>query len=115
MKALDAINPRQCFRALRSKTMNDILNDIDWSDSNKVALVISFIAIVLGIFFTEIGVFSVLIGSMIPLLMLLFPWFWVWDVPRRYMFKEAPEEYVTVFAWLGLVSNFIYCVFKSVT
>lgn len=95
--------------------MNDILNDIDWSDSNKAALVISLIAMVLGIFFTEVGVFTVLIGSMIPLLMLLFPWFWVWDVPRRYLFKEAPEEYVTVFAWFSLVVNFIYYFFNSVT
>jgi hypothetical protein len=92
--------------------MNDILNDIEWSESNKAALVISSISLVLGIFLTELGMFTVLFGSIIPLLMLLLPWFWVWEVPRKYMFKEASEESVIVFAWVGVVSNFIYCLYK---
>ena len=92
--------------------LNKFISEIEWNSANRVAIIFSFFSLVIGLTITELHSVAVIGGALGPLLMIYVPWFWVWDVPRRYFYEEAPREYVLVFGWFGLIVNFIYVIYK---
>lgn len=88
-------------------SIREHIEDIDWGVGTRLAVIVTVTMFVIGIIFTKLGVFELTIRSIFPLLMLLFPWFWTWAVPRRYFIEQAPEMYVLVFGWAGIIYNSI--------
>ena len=70
-------------------------------------------AIFIGVFFTDIGLLEVLLRSLIPVSMIIFVDFYVFDVPGRIIYLPAPEEYVLVFGWVAIVFNLGYMLWSA--
>ena len=85
--------------------VREFIDDIKWDKGSRLAVLIAGLSFVIGVLFSKIDILSLLIWTLFPVVMLLIPWLWVWDVPRKYFFQAAPESYVLVFGWAGVVYN----------
>jgi hypothetical protein len=74
-----------------------------WSDQRPAVAVATAIAIALSFAapFPIRG--EIIIHALGAAITLWWPWFWVWDVPRKLHMQPAPIEYVYVFGWGAMV------------
>jgi Zn-finger nucleic acid-binding protein len=110
------------IRARDGQLYQDILGDKGKQNSlfsemagTRIAVACTIAALIIGLYSNDLGKISIVIGSCIPLSMLLFPWFFVWDVAGRKYGQPSPIHYVVVFGWCALVINFIRILYSSYT
>ena len=93
-------------------SFSELIAEYDWNQGTRLALIISVMSILIGLLFTDINFLKVIGGSIAPLLLLLYPWFFSWFVLRRRTCEEAPREYVLVFGWVGVLFNLGYIILQ---
>jgi hypothetical protein len=88
-------------------SFKEILKDFEWNINVRLGIIFSFTSVLIGLAFSEINFFILMIRAILPILMLLFPYIFLYLVPRRFYFKAPPKEYVFVFAWALIAFNLL--------
>ena len=78
-----------------------------------IAISLSVLAITVGIGATEIGAIWIILRALLHLSMIFWPDLWVWAVPGRAIYSPAPEEFVIVFGWAGIIWNLPYVILNT--